>query len=141
MTEAGAPDVTVFKYENPSSTKPKTHVRLFRSDLMRAEVQVVREGGENNLHAHPTIDGFWLVLAGRARFYGRADQVVADIGPYEGVHVPRGFQYWFESTGDVPLELVHVSAVALGEKGVVRVDVKPRKKNWQQDKEYRDGAV
>ncbi|MGH3762933.1 cupin domain-containing protein [Actinophytocola sp.] len=122
-------------------SRSKAHVRLFRGDLMRAEVQVVQEGGENNLHAHPTTDGFWMVLAGRAKFYTTGDELVADLGPHEGVHVPRGFQYWFESSAEAPLELLHVSAKALGEKGPVRVDVAPRKKDWKNDKQYLDGAV
>ena len=59
----------VFKYEKPSDMPGgKAIVQLAGSDIIRGRVQVVREGGENNLHSHRGMDGFWMVLAGRVRF-------------------------------------------------------------------------
>ena len=31
------------------------------------------EGGENNLHSHKGMDGFWMVLSGKVKFYGPGD--------------------------------------------------------------------
>ena len=60
-------ETTVFEYATPETEKPKTIVRLCRSDLLYASVQVLKEGGENNLHAHNAQNGFWFVLSGRVR--------------------------------------------------------------------------
>jgi mannose-6-phosphate isomerase-like protein (cupin superfamily) len=118
---------TVFGYERPAElTKPKTIVRLCRSDLVYSTVQVLREGGENNLHAHPAQDGIWIVLRGSAKFYGKDDALLADLGPLQGIHIPRGFFYWFESTSAEPLELLQLEAI---DKSVEnkRLDATPRK--------------
>ena len=102
---------TVFKYVPPQTEKAKTIVRLCRSDIIYAQVQVIKEGGENNMHAHTAQDGFWLVLKGRAKFYGADNQVIGDLGPYEGIHVPRDFYYWFESSSDEVLEILQVESI------------------------------
>ena len=107
---ADAPQARVFKYTRPDLTSKKTMVRLARTDRMLAFVQVLREGGENNLHSHGHLDGFWMVLKGRARFYGEGDKLLADLGPHEGILLPRNFQYWFESSSDETLELLQVEA-------------------------------
>ncbi len=31
--------------------------------------QVLRAGGETNMHSHTHLDGFWFVRRGKARFY------------------------------------------------------------------------
>lgn len=95
--------------------KGKVVVPLGRTDILRAGVQIVREGGANNLHSHSGNDGFWYVLSGKARFFGQpsGDGAVQMIGEFEkdqGVIVPRNFPYWFESAADEPLEILHVSA-------------------------------
>ena len=51
-----------------------------------------------------------MILKGRARFYGDGNTVLGDFGPYEGILVPRGFKYWFESSGDEDLEILQVEA-------------------------------
>jgi mannose-6-phosphate isomerase-like protein (cupin superfamily) len=119
----------IFKYERPDIERGKKVVPLCQTDLMRAHVQVIQEGGENNLHAHTGNDGFWLVLGGRARFYGEGDVVLAELGENEGVLIPRGFKYWFESAGGEPLEILHVAAVAQNAKDE-RINFTPLK-SWQ----------
>ena len=133
------PRATTFRYERPELRRSKAFVKFFKTDLMSAEVQVIGQGGENNLHTHRASDGFWMVLEGQARFYGEGDEIVADLGPLEGVHIPRGFPYWFESSGSTPLEIVHVSASVLGHEGPDRVDLAELKLT-QSDKEYVDGS-
>jgi len=80
---------------------------LGRTDRVVAAVQVIRNGGENNLHSHSHLDGVWTVLAGRAKFYGRGDELMADLGPFEGILVPRGVQYWFESSDENQTLIIH----------------------------------
>ena len=103
---------TVFAYQSPAELdKPKGIARLCRSDIIYSSVQILNEGGENNLHAHSAQDGVWIVLKGRARFYGKDDALLAELGPLQGIHIPRGFYYWFEKIGDEPLEILQVEAI------------------------------
>lgn len=106
-----APTASVFKYLKPEfGARKRQFVRLARTDRMIAAIQAVKEGGENNLHSHAHQDGFWMILKGRARFYGEGNGLLGDFGPYEGILVPRGFKYWFESAGDEDLEILQVEA-------------------------------
>ncbi len=96
-----------FKYEVPEGEKPRSIVWLCRTDKLLADVQVLRGGGETHLHAHPHLDGFWFVLKGRARFHGEND-MIGDVGPNEGVLLPRGTKSWFEAVGPEPLQVLQI---------------------------------
>jgi mannose-6-phosphate isomerase-like protein (cupin superfamily) len=103
---------SVFGYKPPEKLeKGKGIVRLCRSDIVYSTVQVLQAGGENNLHAHPAQDGIWIVLKGRVKFYGKDDAVLAELGPLQGIHIPRGFYYWFESASPEMLEILQVEAI------------------------------
>ncbi|MGE0650779.1 MAG: cupin domain-containing protein, partial [Alphaproteobacteria bacterium] len=101
-----------FSYKKPEALSgDKMIVELAKSRLIRGRVQVVRSGGENNLHSHDGMDGFWLVLNGRVRFYGPGDVVIGEFGQHEGILLPAGEQYWFESADEsVDLELLQMAA-------------------------------
>jgi mannose-6-phosphate isomerase-like protein (cupin superfamily) len=58
--------------------------------------KVYAEGGENALHAHTSDDHAFFVLGGRARFYD-GDGTVTEVGPFEGIAIPRNVLYRFES--------------------------------------------
>jgi mannose-6-phosphate isomerase-like protein (cupin superfamily) len=88
----------------------KQVTNLCRTEMMKAAVHYVRRGGENNLHSHPGRDEIFFILKGRVRVYGIDDELVAELGPHEGVLIPRDFRYWYESTGDEVLELLQVAA-------------------------------
>ncbi|MGH3200819.1 MAG: cupin domain-containing protein [Streptosporangiaceae bacterium] len=124
-------DAKLISYQRPAlkDGQPKAVKLLARSDRAFFAVQVVREGGENNLHSHAHVDGFWFVLSGRARFYTTGDELLGEFGPLEGVLVPREFPYWFESCGDDDLEILQFEAsdVALGEPNADRTDHAPQK--------------
>ena len=125
--KAGSRDPQKFTYSKPEGqTVGKGIVSLCQTDIIRGAVQVVREGGDNNLHSHTGMDGFWMVLKGRVRFYGPADQVLGEFGQHEGIVMPRNSQYWFESCGDEDLELLQVVAFDRDVKNE-RVDVNPQK--------------
>jgi mannose-6-phosphate isomerase-like protein (cupin superfamily) len=72
-------------------------------------VQIFQKGQHNNLHMHLTEDGYWLVLGGRARFYGEGETIIAELGKLEGVLIPSGTKYWFEGISDEPLEILRVN--------------------------------
>lgn len=116
-----------FAYVKPGSQKMgKGIVSLCQTDIIRGAVQIVREGGDNNLHSHTGMDGFWMVLNGRVRFYGPGDEVLGEFGRHEGIVMPRNAQYWFESCGDEDLELLQVVAFDRDVKNE-RVDASPQK--------------
>jgi mannose-6-phosphate isomerase-like protein (cupin superfamily) len=116
-------------YERPAlKGKPKAITMLARSDRAFLAAQVVGEGGENNLHSHARVDGFWFVLSGRARFYTTDDEILGECGPREGMLIPRNFPYWFEKVGDDELEILQFEAsdTELGLPNADRVDHAPR---------------
>ena len=116
-----------FRYVKPGSQETdKAIVGLGQTDIIRGAVQVVRKGGDNNLHSHTGMDGLWMVLKGRVRFYGPGDAVLGEFGPHEGIITPRNTQYWFESVGDEVLEILQVVAFDRAVKNR-RVDVEPQK--------------
>lgn len=102
--------MSVFEYKRPEELASKTHVPIARSDIMYCAVQVVTDGGETNMHSHEGMDGLWFVLKGRVRFYNK-DKLVGEFGQHQGVFVPRGVAYWFESVGDEPLEILQAEAI------------------------------
>jgi mannose-6-phosphate isomerase-like protein (cupin superfamily) len=103
-------EVKIFKYERPEFDSVKKSMLMCATDLMRVHVQVVKSGGENNLHSHPGEDAFWMVLSGAVKFYGEGDQVIGQFNKGEGILIPRGVNYWFESASDEPLEILRVAA-------------------------------
>jgi mannose-6-phosphate isomerase-like protein (cupin superfamily) len=112
--------------DQPEKRKGKAYVKLINSELLMAEMQIVSEGGENNMHSHPATDGFWWVVRGSARFYDESDQPI-DVGTEEGIFVPRGVPYWFEKGGDEPLHMLHVAARSADHANVPnRINVRPR---------------
>ena len=93
--------------------RPKKSERLITgadSTLLGLGMQVVLEGGETNRHAHTGQDAAWLVLEGRARFYGKTDNDVFELDPLEGIFIPDGQDYWFESASEKPLKILRMSA-------------------------------
>ncbi len=121
------PALQTFSYKKPDNLpRGKGIVQLAKSDLIRGRVQVVREGGENNLHSHVGMDGFWMVLAGKVKFYGPGDVLIGEFGKHEGILVPRGAQYWFESSGDEDLEILQMAGFEKGVK-TQRIDVEAQK--------------
>src|SRR5262247_652406 len=99
-----------FRHKTPEFEGVKKTWQVCNSDLMKVQVQVVKSGGENNLHTHTGEDAFWYVVSGAVRFYGEGDKVIGEIKKTEGILIPRGFKYWFESASDEPLEIIRVAA-------------------------------
>jgi mannose-6-phosphate isomerase-like protein (cupin superfamily) len=104
------PEAVPFKYVKPDVKSGKAVIKLCQTDRMIGIMQVVTKGGETNLHSHPNLDGMWMVLSGRIRFYGPENKVIGEYGKYEGVLIPRGCPYWFESVGSEEAELLQVEA-------------------------------
>ena len=130
-----------FKYEKPDVTSTKASIKLTQSDILKAAVQVVRQGGGNNLHSHAAADTCWMVIKGRARFYGEGDVVLGEFGQYEGIMTPRGTQYWFESADEnEDLELLQMAAKLRGEKDI-RTNHNPRPARMRKQTQHFNAKV
>jgi mannose-6-phosphate isomerase-like protein (cupin superfamily) len=105
-----AQEPKIFKYQTPQFDGVKKTLQVCNSDLMKVQVQVVKDGGENNLHSHTGDDAFWYVMSGAVKFYGEGDEVIGEFNKGEGILIPRGFKYWFESSSSEPLEILRVTA-------------------------------
>ena len=128
--------VQVLKYASPypANPRPKDVVRLGNTGLMTSLVQIVREGGENNLHYHTNSDTTWLVLRGRARFYGPGDVLLGEFGEREGILMPGGARYWFEKAGEGDLEILQIVAKVPDAKSE-RINVDSHK-DWMQSNDF-----
>lgn len=117
-----------FDYQPPGSFKTgKAIINLGNAPHLRGTVQVVKKGaGDNNLHIHTGMDGFYMVLKGEVTFYGPDDEVIGIYGENQGLTMPHGNAYWFANTGDKDLEILQVVAWAPGIDDK-RIDVNPPK--------------
>ena len=121
----------VFDIKPQMVSKGKVSQKLARSDLIGATVQVAAEGGDTNMHSHPHTDSIWIVLDGEATFYGAGekgkDKVAAKMQKYQGLLLKRATPYWFESSGDSPLVILHLTARDPSSKDKKsRIDFRPR---------------
>ena len=120
-----------FRPRTPEFEGVKKTWQVCNSDLMKVQVQVVKNGGENNLHTHTGEDAFWYVITGAVKFYGEGDKLIGEYQKGEGILVPRGFKYWFESASQEPLEILRVTAKDQNIDNK-RVDLSPQKQ-WMID--------
>lgn len=104
----------------------KTSTRLVKTEHLNSGVQVVADGGETNLHAHSSQDEIWFVLSGVATFYTEGDTVVASLGQHEGLLIPHGAPYWFESSSPENLVILRFGAAVAGAGPDRRIDFQQR---------------
>lgn len=117
--------VQSYRYLRPDlpAGSNKGLVRLCSTGMTKGIVQIIEEGGENNLHYHDGMDSFWMVLKGRVRFYGPGDRMIGEYGPMEGLITPAGARYWFEKASDEDLELLQVASYEQDAKKARRISV------------------
>lgn len=106
------PQPETFHCDRPTADHKKVIKSLCRTDLLEADVQLLREGGANKPHHHTGQDGFFMVLSGAARFYGPDDEILAELDERDGIVIPHGANYWFEKASDEPAEILHVAAIS-----------------------------
>lgn len=111
------PEAQIFKYKKLDANfdTGRKNTMLCQTDQIVGAVQLIKKGGETRMHSHANLDGLWMVLSGKARFYGETedgkDRLLGEFGKHEGVLIPRDFRYWFEcASEDEPLELLQVEA-------------------------------
>jgi mannose-6-phosphate isomerase-like protein (cupin superfamily) len=124
---AGEERMRAFQYERPESDDVKTIAWLLKDPQVTVAVQIVKNGGENNLHYHTNASQVYFVLAGGVRFNGVADSVISELGPQQGIFIPAGARYWFEKTGSEDLQMLQIVSRSGGKSE--RLDIQP-KKEW-----------
>jgi mannose-6-phosphate isomerase-like protein (cupin superfamily) len=125
--DAAEAAVQQFHFKAPETySGRKAIVKLTSSERSAVAVHCLGQGGENNLHYHSGVDITWMVLKGRARFYGSGDEIRGEFGPMEGLVVPAGARYWFESCGEDDLELLQIKTYTKGRGKDKRIDAAPR---------------
>jgi uncharacterized cupin superfamily protein len=82
--------------------------------LLTVLVKVYASGGENRMHAHVYEDHSFIVLEGEATFHFDDDANTRVLKPFEGVMLPKGAYYRFESTGQGNLVMLRVGAALPG---------------------------
>jgi mannose-6-phosphate isomerase-like protein (cupin superfamily) len=96
---------------------------LAKTDMVTVTGKVYAEGGENALHTHTRQDHGFLVLTGEATFYNEKDEPTV-VAPYQGILLPAGAYYWFQSTGRGNLVMMRFSGqLESGPKGDDRIDL------------------
>src|SRR5262244_1244431 len=84
-------EAKIFKYQTPEFEGVKKSMIVCHSDLMKVMVQVVKDGGENNLPTHTGDDAFWYVMSGAVKFYGEGDKLIGEFQKGEDILIRAGF--------------------------------------------------
>jgi mannose-6-phosphate isomerase-like protein (cupin superfamily) len=106
-----------FRYDGPDA--PQVRRRgdrgdshdLITNERVISTIQIMQKGQANAMHMHRDQDGYWFVLAGRARFHGVGEEILAELNAHDGFYVPHNTRYWFESVDDEPLQILRVSQI------------------------------
>ena len=80
-----AQDAKEFRFQTPEFEGVKKTLTVCSSDLMKVQMQIVKDGGENNLHTHTGDDAFWYVVSGAVKFYGEGDKLIGEYQKGEGI--------------------------------------------------------
>jgi mannose-6-phosphate isomerase-like protein (cupin superfamily) len=99
----------VFSLKTPLLSEGRTNKVLAQTDQLKLRIKVYAQGGENGLHTHNDEDHAFVVLQGQATFHDEAGNSTV-VGKYQGIMLPRGAYYYFESSGDDNLVLLRAGA-------------------------------
>ena len=106
--EAG-PKAQVFSMRTPLLSEGRSNQEVAATDLLKLRMKVYAEGGENGLHRHLDEDHAFVVMQGQATFHDEKG-TTSVVNKYEGIMIPRGAYYFFQSSGDENLVLLRVGA-------------------------------
>jgi mannose-6-phosphate isomerase-like protein (cupin superfamily) len=126
MVTSTASKAKVFNLRTPYLKQGRTTDMRAKTDLMTLAVKVYAEGGENGMHCHTTEDHTFIVVEGQATFRVDNDDNVQVVNKWEGIMLPKGVYYRFESTGNKNLVLIRAGATPVGMRNErLGVDGKP----------------
>jgi len=110
MAAPTATRAQVFNLTTPYLTQGITSDERARTDLLHVMMKVYADGGENRMHAHVHEDHSFIVLEGQATFHIDTEDNVRVLRPHEGVMLPKGTFYRFQSSGPGNLVMLRVGA-------------------------------
>jgi mannose-6-phosphate isomerase-like protein (cupin superfamily) len=105
-----APDAEFFSLTAQLLAQGRVDTNLAKTDLLRLRLKVYASGGENAMHVHPYEDHSFIILQGQATFHINTDENIKVLNQYEGVMLPRGVGYWFQSSAPENLVMIRVGA-------------------------------
>jgi mannose-6-phosphate isomerase-like protein (cupin superfamily) len=114
---------TMFRMRAQLLDQGRSNTYLAKTKNMWATLKVYASGGENGLHTHPNEDHMFVVIEGTARFFGPDNETV-DLGKYQGIMLPAGAYYNFQSTSVEPLVLMRVGCRVGPQDPSGRLDIK-----------------
>ena len=109
------PKAEVFGLKAPLLSQGRYDAVLSKTQDLGLRIKVYAEGGENAMHFHNNEDHAFVVLQGQATFHTETDDNISLVSQWEGIMIPRGASYYFQSSGDVNLVLLRVGSP--GERG------------------------
>lgn len=119
----------LFKLKTRLPKKGRGSALMAATDRMWVTLKTYAEGGENTLHAHPNEDHTFIILQGKATFFGPEGESVT-FSRNEGIMLPHGCKYHFHAEPGEPLVLLRIGCVHDASKtpwGRVGADGKPLK--------------
>jgi mannose-6-phosphate isomerase-like protein (cupin superfamily) len=91
-----------------------------------ARIKVYAEGGENATHTHRDEEHLFFVLAGQATFHLERDgETTLIVDRFEGVLLPHGAFYRFESSGAENLVMLRVAQAGSDRRSRIGADDRP----------------
>jgi mannose-6-phosphate isomerase-like protein (cupin superfamily) len=91
---------------------------LGSADNLWVHAKIYSAGGENALHEHPQEDHAFFVLQGVATFVDATEQET-ELRQYEGIMIPKGTLYRFQSGAEENLVMLRIGGAQRGEGDVV----------------------
>jgi mannose-6-phosphate isomerase-like protein (cupin superfamily) len=104
------PEAQFFSLSAPLLAQGRSDTTVASTDLLRLRLKVYASGGENVLHLHPYEDHAFVVLQGEATFHIGTEDQINVVTKYEGVMLPRGTSYWFQSSAPENLVMLRTGA-------------------------------
>ena len=99
----------IFQVRTQLLSKGRSDYTLASTEAMSIRIKCYATGGENVLHTHPGQDHTFIVLAGKAKFYG-IDGEVTELIRNQGILIPEGFYHYFSSCGEEALVMLRIAA-------------------------------
>lgn len=109
MTTKSLPKAETFSLRTPYLSEGRTTDMVSETEDLWVHVKVYAQGGENSLHCHEDEDHTFVVLEGQATYWDQ-DHKETVVNKNEGIMLPKGAFYYFQSSGDTNLVLLRVGA-------------------------------
>ena len=102
---------TIFRMRAPLLDQGRSNTALASTKNMWTTLKVYASGGENGMHAHVNEDHIFVVMQGRATFYGPNGEE-QELEKNQGIMLPAHVYYNFQSTAPEPLVLLRIGCRA-----------------------------